>query len=149
MDPQEDKIVTQQVEGLAQPDVRPSRPLPYRWGYFQGALLIPFSLLFLLGTAAEHLKPKHEPWYLETIGLLMGAIGLPLAVGLLRKKGFGLILVYVMCGLTFLLLAVKIPIAIRHYTDAGDNGSAFFEAELMLVWLLSLVYYRKRREQFH
>jgi hypothetical protein len=39
--------------------------------------------------------------------------------------------------------------AIRHYTDPGDRGSAFFEAELLLVWLFSLVYYRRRRVQFH
>jgi hypothetical protein len=57
-------------------------------------------------------------------------------------------LVYGMFGLTLLLVAVKLPIAITHYTDSGDNGSAFFEAELLLVWLLSLIYYRKRRRQF-
>lgn len=137
-----------EIEGRTQSDAVSAKPLPYRWGYFQGALLIPFSLLILLGTAADHIKPKHDPWYLAIAGLLMGAVGLPLAVGLLWRKRFGLILVYVMFGLTLLLLAIKIPIATRHYTDLGDNGSAFFEVELMLVWLLSLVYYRKRREQF-
>jgi hypothetical protein len=136
------------VEVGLQTENTPEKPRPYRWGYFQGALLIPFSLLILLGTSADHLKPKHEPWYLATIGLLMGFIGLPLAVGLLWKRRFALILVYGMFGLTLLLVAVKLPIAITHYTDSGDNGSAFFEAELLLVWLLSLIYYRKRRRQF-
>jgi hypothetical protein len=76
-------------------------------------------------------------------------IGLPLGFGLLLKKKFALVLVYIMFGLTLLLVAVKIPVAIRHYTEWGDNGSAFSEAELLLVWLLSLVYYRKRKMQFH
>ena len=76
-------------------------------------------------------------------------IGLPLGFGLLLKKKFALVLVYIMFGLTLLLVAVKIPVAIGHYTEWGDNGSAFSEAELLLVWLLSVVYYRKRKMQFH
>ena len=110
--------------------------------------MIPFSLLVLVGTAADHLKPNHDPWYLASIAFLMGFTGLPLAIGLLWKKRFAIILVYVMFGLTLLLVAVKLPIAIRHYTNPGDNGSAFFEAELLLIWLVSLIYYRKRRNQF-
>ncbi len=78
----------------------------------------------------------------------MGFIGLPLGVGLLLKKRWALGLVYVMFVLTLLLVAVKVPLAIRHYTDPGDKGSAFFEAELSLIWLLSMVYYRRRRAQF-
>jgi hypothetical protein len=148
MDIQDSKGATPQVERGTQSDASPSKPRPYRWGYFQGAFLIPFSLLILLGTATEQLKPRHEPWYILTIGALMGFAGLPLSVGLLWKKRFALILVYAMFGLTVLFVALKIPVAIRHYTDPGDNGSAFFEAELLLMWLLSLVYYRKRREQF-
>jgi hypothetical protein len=30
-----------------------SRPRPYRWGYFQGAVLIPWSLLLIVGTILE------------------------------------------------------------------------------------------------
>jgi hypothetical protein len=116
-----------------------SRPRPYRWGYFQGAVLIPWSLLLIVGTILEFLKPRPEPWYLTTM---------PLAFGLLRKKAFALFLVYAMFGLALLLMAIKLPMAIRHYTDRGDSGSAFFEAELLLVGLFSLVYYRRRKEQF-
>ena len=125
-----------------------SKTLPYRWGYFQGAFLIPWSLLILLGVF-EDLQKHHEPWYLITIALLMGFLGLPLAYGLLRKKSFALVLVYVMFGLSLLLLAIKIPVAVKHFTDPGDNSSAFVEAELLLFWLLSMVYYRRRRAQFH
>ena len=79
----------------------------------------------------------------------MGLLGLPVAIGLLLKKAFALNLVHVMFGLSLLLMLVKLPMAVRHYTDSSDRGSAFFEAELLFLWLLSLVYYRKRRSQFH
>ncbi len=126
-----------------------SKTLPYRWGYFQGVALIPWSLLSILGTVAELVNPPHELWYVTAIALLMGILGLPLAFGLLRKKAFALPLVYVMFGLSLFLMAVKLPMAIRHYGDFGYRGSAIFEAELLLVWLLSLLYYRRRRVQFH
>jgi hypothetical protein len=134
---------------MAEPIARESESLPYRWGYFQGVILIPWSLLIILSVVSDLLKPRHDPWYLETIGLLMGVLGLPLAFGLLRKRAFALVLLYAMVGLSLLLVAIQLPIAIRHYADAGDKGSAFFEAELLLLWLLSMVYYRRRRMQFH
>jgi len=111
-------------------------------------LVIPFSLLLLLGTANEMLITHHDPWYLESIGLVIGLIGIPLAVGLLRKRRFSLVLVYVMFALALLQVVVQLPIAIAHFSDQGDRGSAFFEAEFLLVWLLSMVYYRKRRQEF-
>jgi hypothetical protein len=135
------------VARIAERIARESKALPYRWGYFQGAFLIPFSLLVLVGSGSELLKPRHDPWFLIACGFLMGFIGLPLGVGLLLKKRWALGLVYVMFVLTLLLVAVKVPLAIRHYTDPGDKGSAFFEAELLLMWLLSMVYYRRRRAQ--
>jgi hypothetical protein len=125
-----------------------SKVLPYRWGYFQGAVLIPWSLFLITGTILDLRKSNYEPLYISALFLLLGLVGLPLGLGLLLKKRFALALVYVMFGLTFLLVAIKIPVAIRHYTDSSDNGSAFFEAELLLVWLFSMVYYRKRQTQF-
>jgi hypothetical protein len=67
-----------------------SKPRPYRWGYFQGVIVIPFSLLMLLGTVSDLLKTRHYPWYLTSIALLMGLVGLPLGVGLLQKKKYAL-----------------------------------------------------------
>jgi hypothetical protein len=122
--------------------------LPYRWGYFQGVFLIPFSLLLLLDAASGLIQTHHTPWYLTSINLLMGLTGLPLAVGLLRKKEYALSLVYVMFGLSLFQALIQIPIAVRNFADHGDKGSAFFAAEWLLFWLLSVVYYRKRREQF-
>ena len=124
-----------------------SKPLPYRWGYFQGVLVIPFSLLMLLGTVSDLLKTRHYPWYLTSIGLLMGMVGLPLGVGLLQKKKYALSLVYLMFALALLQAAIQLPIAMIHFADQSDKGSAFFEAWMLLLWLLSMVYYRKRREQ--
>jgi ABC-type branched-subunit amino acid transport system permease subunit len=121
--------------------------LPYRWGYFQGVLVIPFSLLMLLGSASDLRRTHHHPWYLTLIGLLTGLVGLPLGVGLLQKKKYALSLVYAMFALAFLQAAIQLPIATLHYADQSDNGSAFFEAWTLLLWLLSMVYYRKRREQ--
>ena len=124
-----------------------SKALPYRWGYFQGVAVIPFSLLLLLGTASDLFKTHQHSWYLTSIVLLMGLVGLPLGVGLLQKKKYALKLVYVMFALAFLQAAIQLPLAMIHFTDQSDKGSAFFEAWTLLLWLLSMVYYRKRREQ--
>jgi len=35
-----------------------------------------------------------------------------------------------------------------HYKNEGYIGSAFSEAEMLLLWLCSLLYYKKRRAQF-
>lgn len=126
-----------------------SKTLPYRWGYFQGAALIPWSLLMILGAIVEFRKPRPDPWYLTTIPLLMGILGLPLAYGLLRKKAFALPLVHAMFGFSMLLVAITLPVAIRHFADPGSRGSAASESELLLFWLFSLVYYRRRKIQFH
>jgi hypothetical protein len=126
-----------------------AKGLPYRWGYFQGAILIPWSLLLMVGSIGELVKWHSEPWYLSLITLVMGIIGLPLAYGLLRKAGFALPLLYATVGIALVLVAVKLPIAITHYREAGDNGSTMSEAEILLIWMVSLPYYRNRRAQFH
>jgi len=100
-----------------------SRPLPYRWGYFQGVVIIPFSLLLLLGTAADLIKPRHDPWYLAIVVSLMGLVGLPLGIGLLRRKRFALTLVYLMVVLALLQVAIQLPIAVTHFADQSDKGA--------------------------
>src|ERR1039457_1272880 len=86
-----------------------SKPLPYRWGYFQGVLVIPFSLLVLLGTVSDLLKTHHTPWYLTSIALLAGLVGLPLGVGLLQKKKYALSIVYLMFALALLQASIQLP----------------------------------------
>jgi hypothetical protein len=125
-----------------------SRSLPYRWGYFQGAIQIPWSLFLIFATVLDLRQSRYEPLYISAIYLLLGLVGLPLGVGLLLKRKFALVLVYVTFGLVLLLTAIKTPVAIMHYRDEGEVGSAFFEAELLLLWLCSMIYYRKRQLQF-
>lgn len=142
---------TREISSVASNDsetrIAKAKPRPYRWGYFQGALLIPFSLLVLLDTASNQIEPHHDPWYLAVIGYLVGIIGLPLGVGILRKRRYALSLVYVMLFLSFVFGAVNAPFALRHFANQGRQAGAFFVAELLLFWLLSVVYFRKRREQ--
>lgn len=139
---------TRAVARMAERINAESKVLSYRWGYFQGAVLLPWSLFLILGSLWALRTPNYEPWYISAICLVSGLIGLPLGLGLLMKKRFALVLVYVMFGLMLLLAAVKLPVAIRHYTDPGEKGSALPEAEMLLVWLFSIVYYRKRQPQF-
>jgi hypothetical protein len=122
--------------------------LPYRWGYVQGVAMIPWSLfatfaeiMFLRGT-------NNEPRYISVLAILIGLVGLPLGVGLLLKRRFALVLVYVIFAMTLALAALKLPIAILHNRDPGDRGSAMFEAEMLLFWLCCMLYYRKRQSQF-
>jgi len=147
--PAEENLASARSESPGAPLDRTPKALPYRWGYFQGVALIPFSLLLLLGVSEDATKPIHDPWYIAAISLCMGLIGFPLAYGLLLKKRLAIPLVYTMLGLSTLLVAVKVPIAIAHHNETGDQGGAFFEAELLLVWLLSMRYYKRRESQLN
>jgi len=140
---------TRAVARMAERIESESKRLPCRWGYFQGAVLIPWSLLLLFGAIWALRQSNYEPTYISATVLLIGLIGFPLGIGLLLRKKFALVLVYVTVGLTLLLVAIKIPVAIRHFQDPGENGSGFPEAEMLFVWLFSMLYYRKRRTQFH
>jgi hypothetical protein len=136
------------LERMAERMDREGKVLPYRWGYFQGAVLIPWSLFLVLGAILDLRKLHEDPPYISALILLIGLVGLPLAVGLLQKKKFALSLVYLTFGLTLLLVAIKIPVAAIHFRNQGEIGSAIPEAELLLVWSGSMVYYRKRQAQF-
>ena len=125
-----------------------ARTLPYRWGYFQGVALIPWSLVSLLAAIGFLERPLGEPLPYALVTAAMGILGFPLAFGLLLKKKFALPLVYSMFGLSLLLTAIQVSIATAHASDHGFRGSAIFEAEILIVWLLSLVYYRRRRNEF-
>lgn len=126
-----------------------AKTLPYRWGYFQGVALIPWSLLTLLAAIGFFTKPSGEPWPYALTTAAMGILGLPLAFGILWKRKFALPLVYAVFGLSLLLAAIQVSVATTHFADSGFRGSSIFEAELLLVWLLSAMYYRRRRSQFH
>jgi hypothetical protein len=125
------------------------RHRPYRWGYFQGAILIPFSLIVLLDTASNQVQSDPDPWYLAAIGYLGGIIGLVLSIGILRKRRYALPLIYVISALSLVFVAIDIPFAVKHFASQGRRAGAFFDTEIVLFWMLSIVYYRKRREQLH
>lgn len=135
-------------ERMAERIERESVTLPYRWGYFQGVLLIPWSLFILFAESMTLRGANAEPWYVSALTMLIGLVGLPLGIGLLLKKRFALFLVYVTFVLTMTLVAIKLPVAIRHYAETGDRGSSIFEGEMLLFWLCCLPYYRKRQSQF-
>ena len=80
--------MTKEGEATGDPfvSVQEQDKLPYRWGYFQGVMLIPWSLFVLLSVASNATKYSHDPWYsrdpwyLTAVGFLMGLLGLPLAI---------------------------------------------------------------------
>jgi hypothetical protein len=121
---------------------------PYRWGYFQGVALFPWSIFIVLVGIGSLTKAVGEPWPYALTAIAMGILGFPLAFALLRKKKLALPLVHAMLALSILLTAIQVYVAVRHFTSSGYEGSAFFEAEMLLVWLLSVVYYRRRRGEF-
>jgi len=121
---------------------------PYRWGYFQGVLMLPWSLFVVFAEFMALRGANDDPWFVSALSLLIGLLGLPLGVGLLLKKRFALVLVYVIFGITLALAAIKLPVAALHYRESGERGSAIFEAEMLLFWLCCLLYYRKRQSQF-
>jgi len=43
--------------------------------------------------------------------------------------------------------SVKLPTVIQHFHS--QKLSASFDGELLLMWLLSIVYYGRRKAQFH
>lgn len=145
----DDEIKKRAMARLAARMAKESETLPYRWGYFQGVYLIPWSLLLIWSFASDLVTRHRYPWYTVTIGLLIGLLGLPLAYGLLRKREFALALVYAMFGLMLLAAAIELPTAIRHYSEPGEQASAYFDFCDLLLWLLSAAYYRRRRLQFH
>lgn len=100
----------------------------------------------ILGALTDLLVYHRNP-YLNTPMLLMGLTGMPLATMILRKKKVLLVLVYGMFGLALFQCAMQLFTAIANFADRGDKGSAFFEAEWLLFWLISTVYYRKRKQQ--
>ena len=126
-----------------------SRNAAVSLGLFQGAVLIPWSFALISSSVWGLRQPNHWPRYQMTIELLMGLLGLPLAYGLLRKKLFAFALVYAMFGLVLLVAAVRLPTVISHFTYTSEKVSGSVDAGLLLIWLLSVLYYRRRKCQFH
>jgi len=97
--------------------------LPYRWGYFQGTVLLPGSLLIIVGSIWDLWRVHSDPSYIAALAFVTGLVGIPLGVGLLLKRRFALVMLYVMFGLALLLVAIKIPVAVRHAGNPGALGA--------------------------
>ena len=124
-----------------------SQALPYRWGYFHGAIQIPWSLLAIVPTILHRHNPKISR-YVLALTLLIGLIGLPLGIGLLLKRKFALPLVYATFALAVLFAASQIRVALAHFPNAYFTGVAVGETALPFFWLCCSLYYWKRRFQF-
>lgn len=139
---------SEQVVANTSRELASTQARPYRWGYFQGFALFPWSIFILLVGIGSLTKAAGEPWPYAVTMVTMGVIGFPLVFGILQKRKFTLPLLYAMFGLSVLLTAIQVPVAVSHFTSREPKGSAIFEAEMLLLWLLSLVYYRRRRTEF-
>lgn len=111
---------------------------PYRWGKFQGWALVtinPAIALITLGTAVT------EDDRQVGIGLaVMCMLTVPMGIGILKKKRFGLIMVYITLALICFLVLMSF---------ATRNVSAVPSAAVgLIVWVCSTVYYRNRRNEF-
>ncbi len=103
---------SEQVVANTSRELASTQARPYRWGYFQGFALFPWSIFILLVGVGSLTKAAGEPWpYAVTMVTMvtMGVIGFPLAFGILRKRKFALPLLYAMFGLSVLLTAIQIP----------------------------------------
>jgi hypothetical protein len=72
--------------------------------------------------------------------LVMCALAVPMGVGILKKKRYGLILVYVSLGLICLSIVVS-------FAKGGAEG-ALSAATGAGIWVYSTIYYHKRRDEF-
>ncbi len=124
-------------------DQTPARTLPYRWGHFMGSVLAvagPFCLAYaaiLIYSGRYEGKMFNLFW--------MAFVGTPMGIGILRKKRYGLYLVYFVFALTLLGSLVVIPLAFA-ITWSGSELSGVIGA--LLGQTLNTIYFYKRRHEF-
>jgi len=116
------------------------KPLPYHWGKFQGWLLIivaPFAILYNAHVLinAQTAQARGE----AMAGVLLSLLNILMGIGILRKKHYGLVLVYVVLGIFILAVGVALVAFPREAMIRG-LGSLF-------VWTLYTWYYYKRRHE--
>jgi hypothetical protein len=121
---------------VARPE--PASTQPYLWGTFQGwCLAAGMPLLAVLFLAAA--KTPED----QNIGigvLVMCVLAVPMGIGILKKKRYGLILVYISLGLICLSILVS-------FAKGGAEG-ALSAATGASIWVYSTIYYHKRRDEF-
>lgn len=111
---------------------------PYRWGKFQGWCLVlgvpilTVLLLTIAGTPAEHERAIEY--------VLFSALAIPMGLGILKKRRYGLILVYVTLGLICVLVLIGFAMGGVDAARVGASGGPF--------WVACTLYYHKRKAEF-
>jgi uncharacterized membrane protein len=94
-------------------------------------------LLAVIGFATAASENDHN----EALGAaIASALTIPMGIGILRKKRYGLILVYLTLGLICLSVVIS-------FVQNGAAG-ALSAATGAGVWVASTIYYHKRRDEF-
>jgi hypothetical protein len=113
---------------------------PYRWGKFQGWFLILAPPLFALWCFAVASAGIENDYGYALVAAITSALTIPMGIGILKKRRYGLILVYLALGLACFSILVA-------FVRNGTNG-AFSAATGAIFWAVSTVYYRNRRDEF-
>ena len=112
--------------------------MPYRWGKFQGwSLVLGTPLLAVISIAQASTQEQYDAGIGAALACLLS---IPMGIGIIKKKRYGLILVYVTLGLICLGIIVGFVRSGPAGALAGASGSG--------VWIASTIYYHKRRDEF-
>ena len=112
--------------------------MPYKWGKFQGWLQVVCGPLILVLGAFLVLDGGTDAG--QGLWLFFaGALEFPTGLGILKRKRFGLILVYVGLGLAVLMTGLSFVVGTAAVGQAAGN---------LLVSALTSYYFYKRRHEF-
>lgn len=111
---------------------------PYVWGRLQGwglILLPPLVAVFSL------IEASSENDYNTALGAgIFSVLTVPMGIGILKRKQYGLILVYVTLG----LICLWVVFGFVQSGLEGARGAAIGSP----IWIYSTIYYHKRRGEF-
>jgi hypothetical protein len=111
---------------------------PYRWGKFHGWCLVTIIPIWALASLFTADTPEEHD---RAIWLVIAcAVVVPMGIGIIRKRRYGLILVYLTLALSCILILVG-------FANDGLIGARDAAAGAPL-WLIFTIYYHKRRAEF-
>lgn len=106
----------------------------YRWGAFQGWL---FAVILPLHVLLAVLIHAYDA---AIVLAIFSVLGVPLGIGLLKKKRFAIALVYIATVLSAINLTATIVM--------GGFIGLFPDIVILALWIISAIYYYKRRKEF-
>jgi hypothetical protein len=113
---------------------------PYRWGRFQGWFLIFVPPLIALWCFVVTLAGTEDDYGYALVAALTSVLTVPTGIGILKKRRYGLILVYVTLGLTCALILIGFAMGgVDAARDAAVGGP---------FWIACTIYYHKRKAEF-